>query len=351
MGKPKVQFRTGQISHASPKTSEFSEYLQEALTGGTPTADFFKGDFGALQEISEMMHKKGKDAWKSYKKGSETPYKFTDPDLPVQVAKGSKGTMVVQFHPSTEVMGKKTTEYKQAGIATAYLVTDKGTFDVIIAYVEKLGPAVAGVALAPAISAILGSLKTYFQSFLSKAFGAAEDGATDAGAVADEAAADAAEEAAVDGEVIADELALSVSFGPLAIAGIVVAAITLVVCAILFFLSKTMTCFIKFYNYTDVEFKLDLCYKYDLKVQQEPKTGKIPGVGVPPAPPGVKALDKVIYRADYILLNSNDLKGLGAVIKADGDPTKPDTFPGLTAMFDIPSVGDNSLYSCVGSSE
>ncbi|MDH5756129.1 MAG: hypothetical protein OEZ55_05630 [Nitrospinota bacterium] len=340
----KVSFRASQTSNGSPKTEKFVEYLQAALEGGSATFDFFSGDMQALQAVAANVHQNGNAAWTQEEKGSALGYDFLDPDLPIAYTRVDKGTMVTQFHPSASAMGEETSDFKEAGVATTYLVTDRGPVDVIITYIEKLGPAVAGAALSPAIFAILTAVKNFVQQFITRAFSAASEGAADAEAVADTAAEGAAEEAAVDGEIIGDELALSVEFGPLAIAGIAVAAITLVVLAILFFLSKTMTCFIRFYNFTDAQYTLKLCYQYDLKVQQEPSTGVMPPTGTPPAPPGVKALDQVIYRADYTLLNSDDLQGLGLVISADGDPTNPTAFPGLTVMLDIPSVGDNSMY-------
>ncbi|MGK7877159.1 MAG: hypothetical protein AB4426_28850 [Xenococcaceae cyanobacterium] len=343
--KPKVQFRASQITHAAPKSLKFLDYLQLALEGGNPTFDFFSGDFGALQELAQIMAKQGDAAWTQVDKASSLKYDFLDPDKPAAYVKGTKGTMVLQFHASEEVLGQHTTNYKQAGIATTYLVTDQGPVDVIISYIEKLGPPIGGAAIAPAILTILGAFKNFFQSFISRAFNAASEGATEAEAIGEEAAEEAAEDAAVEGEVIADELVLSISFGPLAIAGIVVAAIILVVSAILFFLAKTMTCFAKVYNFTDQQVTLNICYQHDLEIKEKPKTGILPPVGIPPAPPGVTALDKVIYRADYILLNSNDLKGLGVVIQAPGNTqNNPADFPGLTAMIDIPAVGDNSLY-------
>ncbi|MGR9071835.1 MAG: hypothetical protein ACU833_02090 [Gammaproteobacteria bacterium] len=345
MTQAQVQFRASNISNAAPKTLKFLDYMQLALAGGKSTFDFFSGDYRALQELAQTMAKLGDSAWTQVDTAAGLGYDFLDPGKPASYVRVEKGTMVVQFHASETILAEDTRDYKEAGIATAYMVTDQGPVDVIITYIEKLGPPIAGVALMPAITAILGAVKNFLQSFISRAFNAAAEGAVDAEAVAGDAAEGAAEDAALEGEIIADELAISVSFGPLAIAGIVVAAIILVVSAILFFLAKTMTCFIRFYNFTDQQYQLKICYQHDLEIKQQPKTGIMPPVGVPPAPPGVKALDKVIYRADYTLLNSDDLKGLGLVIQAAGNDTAdPTAFPGLTAMIDIPAVGDNSLY-------
>jgi len=343
---PTASFRATQVTKAAPESLPFLEVLQLAVAGGEATYDFFAGDYGALQRLANQISTGGDAAWTNVATAAGLNYDFLDATLPASYVRDGDATLVVQFHASTQVMGEATTDYKQAGIATTYLVTDQGPVDVIVSYVEKLGPPVAGAALLPAITAILGAVKTFFQQVISKAFSAAEGGATDAAEVAADAAEEAGEEAAVDGEIIADELAISIEFGPLAIVGIAIAIITLVVSVILFFLAKTMTCFVKVYNFTDEEITLRLCHQYDLEVKQEPKTGVLPAMGVPPAPPGVTALSKVIYRADYTFLNSDDLKGLGAVIQATGSasPSDPTGFPGLTAMLDVPSVGDNSIY-------
>lgn len=340
-----VQIRVSQTANAAPKSLQFVDYLQIAVQGGDATHDFFAGDFSALQDLSQTIAQ-NPNAWVAVTPGTDAGFDFLNKDLPAHYIKGQKGTMVVQFHPSEAVFAEDTPDYKQAGIATSYLVTDKGVVDVIVSYIEKLGPPVAGLALTPAITTVLGAVKTFLQSFITRAFNAASEGATEAATVGEEAAEGAAEEAAVEGEVIADELALSVSFGPLAIVGIVVAAITLLVSAILFFLAKTMTCFVRVYNFTDQQITLNICHRYELEVQQAPTTGVMPPTGVPPAPPGVKALDQVIYRADYVFLNQNDLKGVGAVINAAGNttPSDPAGFPGLTFLFDVPAIGDNSIY-------
>ena len=159
-------------------------------------------------------------------------------------------------------------------------------------------------------------------------------------AVSTEAAEGAAEDAAVDGEVVGDEIVLSLSFSSVAVAGIAVAAVVAVIVLILLFLSKTMYCLIKFYNYTNQTLSLAMCYEYDLVAKVVPQTGAVPPIGTAPAPPGVKPLDSVIYRADYQFQNDISVCGLGVVIHGDGSGD----FPGMTVVIDIPSVGDNSLY-------
>lgn len=344
MSQPHVQFQVSKVTNAAPNHPKFVKELQEAVSGGEATHAFFSGDMSTLQAVAARTAKDGDAAWTNVDEAGSLGYDFLDPSLPASYVKAGGGTMIMQLHMSHDALGQDSTDYKEAGIATAYLVTDAGPVDVIVSYVEKLGPAVAGVALTPVIAAVFKAVKTWVQQFISKAFSAAEEGGEAAEEVASEAAEGAAEEAAVDGEIIADELALSVAFGPAAIVGLAIAAITLVVTAILFFLSKTMTCFLRVYNFTNQEVTLNLCKTYDLETKQEPKTGTLPPVGIPPAPPGVKALDKVIYRADYVFLNKNELKGVGAVIQAPGSPAHPNEFPGLSLLFDVPSVGDNSIY-------
>ncbi|PSB20981.1 hypothetical protein C7B65_06150 [Phormidesmis priestleyi ULC007] len=294
----------------------------------------------ALHDIAQQIANNGDSAWQQASQPSSLGYDFLDPNAPVHYVKGSKGTLVVQVLADNSILGQDTPDYKQAGIATTYLVTDQGPISVIVNWVEKLGPAIASVAIAPALLAILGAFKTFLQSYLTRAYSAIAEGATDSATVSEEAATEAAEDAAIDGEVVADEVALSLTFSPLAIVGIAVAAIAAIIAIILFFLAKTMICLVKIFNYTDQTLNLALCYEYDLVAKEVPQSGSMPPIGIAPAPPGVKPLDSVIYRADYQFQNDSSVNGLGVVIHGDGSGD----FPGMTAVIDIPAVGNNSLY-------
>jgi hypothetical protein len=106
-----------------------------------------------------------------------------------------------------------------------------------------------------------------------------------------------------------------------------------------FGLSKTMTAWIRVFNASPYPLQLNLAYNYNLSVQLQPSDGLLPPPGVPPAPPGVQPTSAVIYRADYVVQNSDTWEGLGLVIQA---PPTTDC-SGLTFAIDIPSVGDNSL--------
>jgi hypothetical protein len=337
---PQVQFRASQTLNGAPDRPNLVQELHTALQGGSPTYDFFCGDMAALHDIAQQIAQNGDQAWQQTSQPSSLGYDFLDPNTPVHYVKGSKGTLVVQVLADHDVLGQDTPDYKQAGVATTYLVTDQGPISVIVNWVEKLGPAIAGIAIAPALLTILGAFKTFLQSYLTSAYNAIANGAADSTAVSEEAAAGAAEDAAVDGEVIADEVAISLSFSPLAIAGIAVAAIAAIIAIILFFLAKTMFCLVKIFNYTDQTLNLALCYEYDLVAKEVPQSGSMPPVGIAPAPPGVKPLDSIIYRADYQFQNDSSVNGLGVVIHGDGSGD----FPGMTAVIDIPAIGNNSLY-------
>ncbi|WP_106253949.1 hypothetical protein [Phormidesmis priestleyi] len=337
---PQVQFRASHTLNGAPDRPTLVQNLHAALKGGNPTYDFFSGDMAALHDIAQQIANNGDSAWQQASQPSSLGYDFLDPNAPVHYVKGSKGTLVVQVLADNSILGQDTPDYKQAGIATTYLVTDQGPISVIVNWVEKLGPAIASVAIAPALLAILGAFKTFLQSYLTRAYSAIAEGATDSATVSEEAATEAAEDAAIDGEVVADEVALSLTFSPLAIVGIAVAAIAAIIAIILFFLAKTMICLVKIFNYTDQTLNLALCYEYDLVAKEVPQSGSMPPIGIAPAPPGVKPLDSVIYRADYQFQNDSSVNGLGVVIHGDGSGD----FPGMTAVIDIPAVGNNSLY-------
>jgi hypothetical protein len=312
--------------------------LHAALLGGGITYEFFAGNMGALQDVAQFIANGGDSVWKKVDEASSLGLDFLVPDQPAYYVQASKGQIVVQVQASHDVLQQDTQDYKEAGIATTYLVTNQGAVDVMINYIEKLGPPIAAATLAPTILTILGAFKTFVQTFLTRAYSAASSGATDAEVIGEEAAAEAAEEAAVDGEIVADEIALSLTFSPLAIAGIIIATIALVITIILFFLSKTMTCIVKFYNLSDQSFTLGICYADNLSLIKAPRTGILQPVGVPPAPPGVKALDEVIYRADYIFQNDTSVEGVEAVFQGYGDNGL-----GFTFVIDVPAAGSNSL--------
>lgn len=333
-----MQFRASETVNGAPASPHLKDYLHAALLGGGITYEFFAGDMGALYDVAQLIANGGDSVWKQVDQASSLGHDCLIPDQPAYYAQASKGQIVVQVQASHEVFQQDTQDYKEAGIATTYLITNQGAVDVMVNSIEKLGPPIAAVALAPAILTILGAIKTFVQTYLAQAYSAAASGATDAEVIGEEAAAEAGEEAAVDGEIVADEIALSLTFSPLAIAGIVIATIAIVITIILFFLAKTMTCIVKFYNLSDQSFTLGICYANNLSLIKAPKTGILSPVGVPPAPPGVKALDEVIYRADYIFQNNVSVEGVEAVFQGYGDNGL-----GFTFVIDVPAVGGNSL--------
>jgi hypothetical protein len=51
-----------------------------------------------------------------------------------------------------------------------------------------------------------------------------------------------------------------------------------------------------------------------------------------------------IHYLEWVFVNSDQLEGIGCVLKADAS----DTFPGLNAMVNIPMAGENSLFASFG---
>ena len=343
---PQVQFQATNTLNGSPDQSGFVQELHAALQGGTAVYDFFSGDMSALSDVVQQITTNGDSAWQLASQGSSLPYDFLDPNAPVHYVQSGKGTLLVQVLVDPNVLGEATTEYKQAGIATTFLVTSQGLISIIVNDVEKIGAAIASTFIAPAVLTILKAFKNFLLSYMTRASNAIAGGATDSTAVSTEAAEGAAEDAAVD-EVVGDEFVLSLSFSSVAVAGIAVAAVVAVIVLILLFLAKTMSCLIKFYNYTNQTLSLAMCYEYDLVAKVVPQTGTMPPIGTAPAPPGVKPLDSVIYRADYQFQNDISVAGLGVIIHGDGSGD----FPGMTVVIDIPSVGDNSLYVDLNNTE
>ena len=335
---PQVKLRAASSVSGAPNTPSLIQLLQAAAHGGRATYDFFSSEAAARKELADLVAK-GESVWTLHNDAAELHHDFLASGQPAYVATGSRGQLILQTQLSPDVLQIDTQDYKEAGIATMWLVTDQGPADVFATTVEKLGPGITAAALGPALLTLLGALRTFVTSFFSSVAEAAGAGAGSAEAVATEAAETAASEAEVDGEIIAEEVALSVEFGPLAIVGLVIAALTIVFMILSFGLSKTMTAWVRVFNASRYPLQLNLAYNYNLAIKQQPKDGLLPPPGAPPAPPGVKPMSSVIYRADYVLQNDNTWKGIGAVVQA----RPANGCPGLTFAVDIPSVGANSL--------
>jgi len=336
---PAVSLRAAQSISGAPSTPSLLQLLQVAAGGGAATYDFFSSEAAARAQLAALVAQ-GSQVWALVPDAGTLGYDFVTAGQPAYVATAPLGQLVLQARLSTEVLQADTPDYAEAGIATMYLVTDQCPIDVFTTTVEKIGPGVAATALAPAVLTMLGALRTFITTFftqVSEAAGTAS--AAEAETVATDAAETAADAAEVDGEIIADELALSIEFGPLAIVGLVVAALTVVFLILSFGISKTMTAWIRVFNNSPYPLQLNLAYDYNLSVQQQPATGLLPPPGVPPAPPGVQPTSEVIYRADWVIQNDNSWKGLGIVLQAP--PSQGSA--GFSFAIDIPSVGDNSL--------
>jgi hypothetical protein len=334
---PAVTLQAGQSLSGSPQTPTLVQQLAEAAGGGQATYDFFSSEAKARKDLAALVAQ-GPAVWTLHDTAADLGYEFLAPDQPAYVATAPTGQLVLQTQLSPDVLQADSADYQEAGIATMYLVTDQCPIDVFTTTVNKLGPGIAATALGPAIATLLGALKTFVTSFFTSVSEAAGSGGS-AASVATEAAETAAEAAEVDGEIVADELALSVEFGPLAIVGLVIAALTIVYMILSFGLSKTMTAWIRVFNVSAYPLQLGLAHNYNLSVKQEPTTGLLPPPGTPPAPPGVTPQSSVIFRADYVIQNDSSWEGLGIVLQAPPSGGGP----GVTVAMDIPSVGPNSL--------
>ena len=335
---PQISLRAAASISGSPQNPTLVQLLQTASRGGDATFDFFSGEARARKQLADLAAQ-GPGVFTLVDDAGSLGLPYLGAGMPAYVATSPTGRLILQTQLSAEVMQADSSDYAEAGIATMWMVTDEGPIDVFTSTVEKLGPGVAGAALMPAMMSVLGALRTFITTFFSQVSAAAEAGGGDAATVAGDAAEAAADEAAVDGEVVADELVLSVEFGPLAVVGLAVAALSIVLMILAFGLSKTMTAWIRIFNLTPQPMQLRIAHNYNLKIRQQPTDGLLPPPGPPPAPPGVTPVTNVIFRADYVLQNDNTWDGLGVVIQAP----QQGPAPGLTFMIDIPSAGDNSM--------
>jgi hypothetical protein len=339
-----VQFRINNSTNAAPKTESFLDLLHEALEGGKKTFEFFKGDMSALHKLAKQIRDQQDGAWQRVDQGSALGHDFVDPNTPAYVANvDDDKQVIVQVHSDDTAMQQDSSDdFKVVGVGMMYVVHKNSLINVVISDIEKLGPGIVGIALLPAVSTLLGAFRQWIQTFITRLYTAAEAGEEDALLMTSQSAEVASEEAAIDGEIIAEELTISVSFGPLAVVGLVVAAITIIISVLLFFLAKTMNCIIRFYNVTDdQQLSLSVCFQHDIQALQQPAQGVIvPPISTPTTPFG-PALQKVITRVDYVFQNDSSIEGLGVVIQSPANGN----FQGLSFMIDIPSIGDNSIWS------
>ena len=328
-----VKFRFSSFSSGVPEG--FLGELQEGLAGGTPTADFFAGTLHPLHDLARHIAADGPSAW----------VESTDPasGLPVYTVTVGHARLDVRVELDPHVVGSDSTHYVQAGVATAIFTTGMGESDVIFTAIEKIGPTAAATIttglLVLLVRPLLKSFCFFLRRFVEKAFDSA---GTDAEAAAEEAAEEAAIEAAEEDVAVGEELAIDIAFTPLGVVGVVVALGILAVIVILLIIAKKMTLFVKVYNVTGHELELSLCHRYFADVALQPKRRELPPVGLPPHPPHVHPLhgQKVIYRADYVLVSANILKGVGFLLRAAPSAG----FPGFDVAVGVPLVGANRLY-------
>ena len=335
------------VGQADSNDTSLVQLIKEALIGGQAVEDFFEGNFTALNQLYETVATGGDSVWldgTNEKTG-----------LPMHYVNDGKNFLSVNIgHIDHDVLKNgtgSTDNYKQAGSIAITLTTDQGTSVQAVHIVEYAGLGLGGFLTTPAltkyiIKPALRTMVRFIKNLVSKVFKRGSGSASDpndaengANEEAETAAAESGEETSSEVGVFATVLEYSseISF----VVGVGVFAVVLII----YLLEKQMTDYVKFYNATSEDVDFGICWLKsgsgaELAPAKIGETSVVKKMGSAPTPPGVISSDKVIYRSDSTVINTDSLKGIGFVMnaKAKGD------FPGFKVMVDVPSVGDNSLY-------
>ena len=135
---PQVKLRAANSVSGAPDDPTLLQLLRVAAGGGQATYDFFSSEARARKELAELVAK-GEQSWRLVDDAGQLNLGFLTPGQPAYVASGQYGSLILQTQLSPEVLQSDTTDYKEAGIATMWMVTDQTPVDVFITSVEKLG--------------------------------------------------------------------------------------------------------------------------------------------------------------------------------------------------------------------
>ncbi|GLV53317.1 hypothetical protein KDH_01720 [Dictyobacter sp. S3.2.2.5] len=340
----------GSARQGLPLTDRTHVMLMQALSGGSNTATFFQKQY-ALKRFVAWVNAGGAAVWTASTDNQGNPiFSAQQPNSPLrmqlstlpaqQVLHGQQPPHQFTFQgKSYNVVGSLTGTLSYSTDPLWYVEVPLGVAEIVP--ISQLASIAWAGLVRPLLQGFLNGIRSCFTALT-------EAGEVTAEVTADAAAA-AAEDAAVDA-VVVEDVAVSMTAGVAAFAGI---ALLAAIPIIIELLAHSSYHSIKLYNLTDYDITWSLPYFDEGVLSAAPVTAQeassynfviparslySPDPTIPPVP--------VVHEADFSFVSTSDFKGIGyAMPFAFTPPDQPKNVLATTALlFDVPWAGDNSLY-------
>lgn len=338
-------FRLTTPVSTSPHDQNLIDTLHEALEGGDKTWQFFAGRLEPMTKLLQTVATGGDSVWID---GED------DDGNPVWYVADGNNFLTLSIQLDKKALEEDRPDYKQVGIHTMTFTSDQEKSEQIIGIVESAGSGISGTILtAELIKRILvplgRTLKRYLGAFLKRVLAEDADNVNEADRLLIESSEEASEESAEAGTEVAEGIVVAVSVA-FEVVAVVISVVIIAVIIVLAFLKKAIHNVVRVYNVSDLDLELEMCYfAPGTAAATAPaklgETAKLPKIGCPPHPPHIIPKEQVIYRADLSFLNTDELKGVGYVLRAKPSGALTN---GFAVVVEIPLVGDNSIYVSLG---
>lgn len=353
---------TGAQTSAVQNTSSLQTALSQAVShGGETVFDIFRNDLGAINKLHEDIATGGPSIWID---GTDS-----HTGLPTQYVSSGESQLVIGFYLTDA--GKEAVEsgtpgtgpddWEDIGYSYVTLVTGAGTNTPRVSQlsthlVQYVGDGIPEIAIENGLRDLVKTVVSRVKKFVTKTINLIAELAT--GMTAEEAkeaasrrAAQAAEEASIENEeIVIGERTITANmvFDVVQVVGFIFQLGVLALGILLRLISKRIVCHLRFYNTSTADIDLSICWvKEDAALASAPMLPQtpvtVPAVGPAWTPPWIIG-DKAVHFVDIVIVNTDALKGVGVVLKADAT----DDFPGFNAMVNVPNRGKNSLNISFG---
>ena len=361
---------TGSSTHTF-FTSQPWENIKAALSGGTPTFNFFSNGgavssdtqvdtpsvMGGMQQMQQLLLAAQFDTnWgdAQYKiDGFNYPAKYLEADGFYIIIKPE--TVIAKPTDKDTRLDEDSNSWTQAGTMSIEFVGTNVSFHKTVMGIEYSSGILAGISAMKFIQSTFGdfikSCWTGFKSFVSKRFSSnkpdsdLEQALNDSDADAADAETDSAVSVDLSEEGLEGGVEITSSFVSTAFAGAagILALGLIAVVVVLALLTSTFVSYVRVYNCTDMALEVYVCYSYDMVSGNPTMPVTLPALTVNGSLPGGGTIQggSVSYTA-LQAQNSDDLKGLGFGISV----YENDVQNGFASSFyvDIPKAGDNSQW-------
>lgn len=358
--KHKFNIKGGSKDSASKNDSSFSKTIQAAVTnGGDKVSNWFAASQAALTSINRSVSNGGDTVWIS---GTST-----DTGNPVQYV--VDGTSILELGAYYTDDGKQKLssgtlsleDFQEIGFAYMLLVLNNGQDDQTLHQISTFTLEYAGEGIADIeeeegfkafIEQTVKTVKTFFEEMIKMSLESeGEIGADAVQQKVNDNASDAADSSKVEGETIQlenQEVVADIGLSAAEAVGLIFGLGELALTFTLTLLEKKIVNYVRIYNLSDIPFELSVCY-----VQEGSELAS--GPMLPQDPMNLPALspswtpasilgNNAAHFIDLIFCNTDDMKGVGYVLKA----ASYNDFPGFNVLVNIPSNSDNSFHMSFG---